>query len=1701
MKRSRVVWPVVGVAAFIMTLTMVLVLLQPTIAPRSWAPIPGPMATSASGETGEPIETTPPPGYRAVDEDVAAAIAEDGTAPVTLVVDDEARVSADFQDLATALDARGGGVYSGQLDQQSLLLASGITGIKVSLDRVVTLEDPIVDDSSSYTILTDTSTTVGEVDPRLAGVRTQLNALGTGRVIAVIDTGVDPLAIGMAGKVVLRQDFSSSTSECSDNGFLDPVGHGTHVASIAAGGADSRDTGIVGVAPGAKIIDLRVFNCASKANGSNVDAALQWVLDNRVARNITVVNLSLGYTGGPVTGTDTTSILVNRLVASGVFVSVAAGNKGDEPSTVNAPATARYATSVGSAGVTQYGSFLAPYSSHGPVATGLGVDLVAAGTSIRAAYTTASWRSTATLSGTSMAAPYIAGLAALLHQRNAALAPSGSICTLSAGCAEGVAIGSVANPLEDAMVTDDWFQPGPDAASGRGLVDASGSLLNEAGTSAPFLRVSLDSTSPNIIRVPAHSEPLSLSLLLDTSIRGSSGGTFEYTWLDEAGETSEAQFPCNISEASYGSSCSWSPAGWTQRNYYFFAPPSTTAMFLRITTDTPKGATVMAPGLPGSLTFGNGVVVDDTAIDPTTGAAVITVRRTKAGAAAELGVAMTPGLVSGATSVLLGGSAGATATIDVALDPEAPMTAVSGRVTFTADGMVIGTGSIGNDPARATGPGRVTVGGKQLTSGELFSSGGGITSNGTVFGSSSHPDLARAPASGGWTMPGPFVVLPGSNAAIKVPITQSTLSAINTTGASGDGTKLVLQQFPAGSGLVPGDGDSRYVWAIHDRTTQLSTEIGSSTIRPELGTYGWPVISETGGEVAFVARDGTDWVLYWQGGSAFSELREIARFAESDVVNWRVSGVSAGVVVTERWIGGTQVDVYPSTGGAPVTLGVGWGHPSSLSSDGTSVGLVDRDNGPRCYDSSTGLTVQMGGSDEYFWGDIGTRPGCASIVGTADVPTAGIHGSEGNRLVEALADGSTQQLALGRPDSNQFSWITDPSGTAFITATGRALDPGDTNGLTDFYRGIHGTLTFTQAPVPVISGSATVGSTLAVATGSWLPAGASLRIQWKRDGLLISGANAQTYVLTPSDAETRISVTVTATRSGYEPSSKTSAPTAPIGAVGRAMSAPVPTITGSYQVWSLLTARAGTWAPTGVTLSYQWLRDGVEVPGETGAQYFVQSADAGHTIAVTITGRRAGYTTTARTSSAAVIKLDFSSSPIPTVTGDNRVGAILTASPGSWGPSPVEHRYQWYRSALPISGATSAVYTVKSADAGHGIAVEVSGVKPGYGTRSQFSVALTIDMVLVAAPVPTISGGVDVGSVLTSSTGTWSPSPVSHTRQWLRNGTPIPGATAATYTLADDDAGASITVAVTGTRPGYSSVTKISAPKVVRTPFEVTTDPTISGTPRVGAVLTAQPGPWQPSASVFSYVWTRGGIPIPGATRSTYVVTTTDAGKSVAVTVTGSRTAFTPVARGSLPVEIENLFTSVPVPVVTGSVDVGGTLTAVVGTWSPTPTTLSTQWLRNGDEIAGATSSTYTLVEADVGSAISVRTTGERPGYTSVTRTSTPQVVNQIFSASPPPSISGLPRVGATLRATVTGWVPASATFRIVWLRNGVPIPSATASTYVVTDADLGARLTVAVTVTKPGFTTVVRTSAQVAIGSAWRPPPMRPLRSTSERI
>jgi subtilisin family serine protease len=183
-----------------------------------------------------------------------------------------------------------------------------------------------------------------------------------------------------------------NTSDCN--------GHGTHVAGTVGGST-------FGVAKAVRLFAVRVLNCSGSGTNSGVIAGVNWVTSNHI--DPAVANMSLG--GGASSALDTA---VRNSIAAGVTYAVAAGNSNQNASN-SSPARVAEAITVGSSTINDARS---SFSNFGSV-----VDIFAPGSSIQSAWINSD-TSTATLSGTSMASPHVAGVAARIKQTNPGASPA-----------------------------------------------------------------------------------------------------------------------------------------------------------------------------------------------------------------------------------------------------------------------------------------------------------------------------------------------------------------------------------------------------------------------------------------------------------------------------------------------------------------------------------------------------------------------------------------------------------------------------------------------------------------------------------------------------------------------------------------------------------------------------------------------------------------------------------------------------------------------------------------------------------------------------------------------------------------------------------------------------------------------------------------------------------------------------------------------------------------------------------------------------------------------------------------------------------------------------------------------------------------------------------------------------------------------------
>ena len=632
---------------------------------------------------------------------------------------------------------------------------------------------------------------------------------------------------------------------------------------------------------------------------------------------------------------------------------------------------------------------------------------------------------------------------------------------------------------------------------------------------------------------------------------------------------------------------------------------------------------------------------------------------------------------------------------------------------------------------------------------------------------------------------------------------------------------------------------------------------------------------------------------------------------------------------------------------------------------------------------------------------------------------------------------------------------------------------------------------------PTITGTPTQGETLTANRGNIMDADGlgTFSYQWKRSGTNISGAISSTYTLAQADVGETITVTVSYTDGGGTAESVESDATAAVANVSNDPTGK-PMITGTTAQGETLTAETDDIMDAdGLgSFSYQWKRGGANISGATASTYALVQADVGEMITVTVSYTDGDGTAESVDSDATAAVANVNDAPTgkPTITGMLTQGETLTANRGNIMDDDGlgTFSYQWKRSGANISGATSSTYMLAQADVGETITVTVSYTDGGSTAESVESDATAAIANVNDEPTgkPTITGMETQGQTLTANRGSiMDADGVGDTfsYQWKRGGTNIPLATSSTYMLMQADVGETITVTVSYTdgEGTAESVESDATAAVANVNDDPTGKPTITGTPTKGQELTANRGNIMDADGVgdtFSYQWKRSGANISGATASTYTLVQADVGETITVTVSYTDGGSTAESVESEATAAVTNFNNEPTgkPTITGTETQGETLTANRGNIMDTDGvgSFSYQWKRSGANISGATASTYTLVQADVGETITVTVSYTDGGGTaeSVDSDATAAIANVNDDPTGKPTITGTPTQGETLTANASSIMDADGvgdTFSYQWRRGGTNIPLATSSTYTLVQADVGETITVTVSYTDGGST------------------------------
>jgi len=579
--------------------------------------------------------------------------------------------------------------------------------------------------------------------------------------------------------------------------------------------------------------------------------------------------------------------------------------------------------------------------------------------------------------------------------------------------------------------------------------------------------------------------------------------------------------------------------------------------------------------------------------------------------------------------------------------------------------------------------------------------------------------------------------------------------------------------------------------------------------------------------------------------------------------------------------------------------------------------------------------------------------------------------------------------------------------------------------------------TITSQPV---SQSVTVGqaATFAVAASGTGP----LAYQWQKNGADISGATSSSYTTPPaatSDSgvsyRARISNssgTVTSSTATLTVSESTEAPAITAQPASQSVSV------GEPAVFSV--AAKGT-AP----LSYQWQKNGTDISGATSSTYTTPAttaADSGSTYHAVVSNKAGKATSKPASLTVSTVAPSITMQPTSQLV---TAGQTATFSVAATGTAPLS--YQWQKNGSNI-GARSATYTTHATSTGDSGSTYRVVVSNSAGSVTSSAATLTVSAAAVAPSITMqpVNQTVTAGQTATFSVAATGTAPLSY--QWQKNGANIGGATSPTFTTpatATGDSGTTYRAVVSnpsGSVTSGAATLTVSAAAVA---------PSITMQPANQTVTAGQTATFSVAATgtaPLSYQWQKDGANIGGATSPTYTTPATatgDSGSTYRAVVSNPSGSVTSGA-ATLTVSAAAVAPSITMQPANQTVTAGQTAMFSVAATGTAP--LSYQWQKDGANIGGATSPTYTTPATATGDSGSTYRAVVSNSAGSVTSNAATLTVNDPAAA---PSITTQPAnqtvsagQTATFSVTATGTAPLS----YQWQKNGSDISGATSATY-----------------------------------------------------
>ena len=777
--------------------------------------------------------------------------------------------------------------------------------------------------------------------------------------------------------------------------------------------------------------------------------------------------------------------------------------------------------------------------------------------------------------------------------------------------------------------------------------------------------------------------------------------------------------------------------------------------------------------------------------------------------------------------------------------------------------------------------------------------------------------------------------------------------------------------------------------------------------------------------------------------------------------------------------------------------------------------------------------------------------GVPRVGETLTVDTSLIEDQNGLESASFTYQWSRQDLAsqvetdITGTTGSSYVLTADDRDSAIGVSVGFTDDAGNEETLTSYWVPVLQSPNNPATGAPTISGAAQVGETLLVdTTGISDSDGLSNAVyhyQWlAHDGSSvteIAGATGSSYTLKVDDESHAIQVRVSFTDDAGHEESLTSVATEPVSFAVQKQQANspatgAPTISGTAQVGETLTADISGISDedglSSVAYRYQWLADDADITGATAAAYTLTDSEEGKTVRVRVSFTDdAGNEETLTSSATATVEArpDSPAAGQPAISGTAQVGETLTADTSGIsdedGLNQVAYRYQWLADDAAIAGATAGAYTLVEADTGAIITVTVSFTDDA-GHEEMLTSKATVAVAAELAEPPAAPTGLRAAP--------------SHDRVVLGWDDPQDDAITGYVILRRDRAihepGTFVTVAAdTGSADtGYTDGT-VEPEKEYVYRIRAINEHGVSELSRwVRANTPAPPLPAKPTGltaaashdqvvlswddpqddSITGYVILRRNRATTDVGEFTELVA--DTGSAATTHTDDSVAADTSYTyrirainghgvselsrwvRADTPASPPANSPASGAPEISGTAQVGETLTASTSGIGDEDgldsVSYSYQWLADDADIAEATATTYTLLEADEGKTVRVRVsfTDDAGNDESLTSAATEPVsfaVQQQQANSPAtgaPTISGTVQVDETLTADTTGIVDEdgldSVSYTYQWLADGVDIAGATAGTHTLQRDDEGRTIQVRVTFTDDADNEETLTSA-----------------------